>query len=186
MTVSDYFKILGLEKGCTVDEIKKAYRTKARLYHPDINPSPEAKDKFIAATEAYEFLLTYRERIATDEEAFKQAMDDWRKYRQFRSRRRARVYANASYERFTNTSFYKTSRIFDGTTIVMAMVIAIMVLAIAVYGYFYRLHHPVPGLEKPSVYILIEFIIFGLILFGVSYIFLRAYLQSSKKNKPCK
>jgi uncharacterized membrane protein len=186
MTVSDYFRILGLEKGCTVDEIKKAYRIKARLYHPDINPSPEAKDRFIAATEAYEFLLTYREKVVNDDEAFKQAMDDWRKYRQYRSRRRARVYANASYKRFTNTSFYKTSRIFDGTTIILAMVISIMVLVITVSGYFYRLHHPVPGLEKPSVFVLIEFILFGSILFGVSYIFMRAYLQGLKKNKPDK
>lgn len=183
MTVSDYFNALGLEKGSTVDEIKKAYRNKARLYHPDINPSPEAKDQFIIATEAYEFLLTYREKISNDEEAFKQAMEDWRIYRQDRSRRRAKVYANASYDRFKNTSFYKTSRIFDGTTIISSLVVAILVLLISVFGFSYRLHHPVPGLEDPTVFSLIGFLLLGLVLLVVSFIFLRAYLSSSKKNK---
>jgi hypothetical protein len=183
MTVSYYYKVLGLNSDSTVDEIKKAYRKKARECHPDINPSPDAKDLFISITEAYEFLLTYREKISSDEEAFRQAMEDWRKYRQDRSRYRARVYAQASYTRFKNTNFYKTTRIFDGTTIIYALVISILVLAMTVLGYIYRINHPIEGIENPSVAILIAFIIFGMTLFIVSFIYLKAYMQSSKNNK---
>jgi molecular chaperone DnaJ len=43
MTLTDYFNILGLSVDSSIDEIKRAYRHKARLYHPDINSSPEAK-----------------------------------------------------------------------------------------------------------------------------------------------
>jgi hypothetical protein len=183
MNISDYYNVLGLNSGSTADEIKRAYRKKARECHPDINPSPDAKDIFIMVTEAYEFLLTYREKIASDDQAYQQAMEDWRKYRQDRSRRRANVYARASYPRFKNTNFYKTTRIFDGTTIISSLLVSIMVLIITIWGYFYRIHHPLPGVEKPSVSILITFIIFGMILFVISFIYLKAYVQSSNKNK---
>ena len=56
MTLTDYYEILGLPINSSIEEIKKAYRKKARLYHPDINPAPDAKDHFISITEAYEFL----------------------------------------------------------------------------------------------------------------------------------
>jgi hypothetical protein len=182
MTVSEYYKVLGLGTGASKEEIKKAYRKKARAFHPDINPLPEAKDLFIEITEAYEFLLTYREKLENDEEALNQAMEDWRKYRQDRSRKRARVYAQASYPRFKNTNFYKTTRIFDGTTIISSLVVSIMVLLITILGYFYRLRHPIPGVEKPTIIILILFIIFGMTLFIISFIYLKAYFQTSQNH----
>src|SRR4030042_6943366 len=115
MTLSDYYQILGIPLNSSVNDIKKAYRQKARQYHPDINPAPEARDKFILVTEAYEFLIANHDRISADNEAYWQAMDNWRKYRQVRSKQRARVYAQASYIRFKKTKFYKTTRIFERT-----------------------------------------------------------------------
>jgi hypothetical protein len=183
LTATDYFKILGLDPDCSVDEIKKAYRAKAREYHPDINHSPEAKDMFIIVTEAYEFLLTYFEKMRRNEEAYNKAMDDWRKYRQARSRRKARVYAKTSYVRFKNTNFYKTTRIFDATTVISSLLISVLVLIAAVYGYIFRIHHPIPGVEDPSVSILVIFILLGLILFTMSVVHFRIYLQASKRHK---
>lgn len=53
----DYYKILGVEKGSSEDEIKKAYRKMAMKYHPDKNPdNPEAESKFKEAAEAYDIL----------------------------------------------------------------------------------------------------------------------------------
>ena len=183
MTPMDYYKILGLPEDSSIDEIKKAYRRKARLYHPDINPAPDAKDRFIAITEAYEFLLANHEKIKSDDQAYQQAMEDWRKYRQDRSRKRATVYARSSYGTFKNTRFYKTTRIFDGTTIIFSFAISILVLIYTIYGYNFRLKHPIPGLEKPSVFAFIMLLILGMIFFVVSFIHLRAYQETNKKHK---
>jgi hypothetical protein len=186
MTITDYYEIFDLPSTSTIEEIKKAYRKKARLYHPDINPAPDAKEHFIIITEAYEFLIANHEKIKTDDQTYQQAMEDWRKYRQDRSRKRATVYAHASYGKFKNTNFYKTTRIFDGTTIIFSFIISVMVLIYTIYGYIYRLKHPIPGLEKPSVFAFIMLLSLGMIFFVVSFIYLRAYQETSKKRKKTK
>ena len=183
MTIDNYYEILGIQSNASIDDIKKAYRKKARLYHPDINPDPDAKDHFISITEAYEFLTANYKKIKTDDQLYQQAMDDWRKYRQDRSRKRASVYARSSYETFKSTKFYKTTRIFDGTSIIFSFIVSIMVLVYTVYGYFFRLKHPIPGLEKPSVFAFIMLLLLGMIFFVVSFIYLRAYQETSKKRK---
>ena len=57
MAKRDYYDILGITKGASADEIKKAYRKQAIKFHPDKNPGDkEAEEKFKEAAEAYEIL----------------------------------------------------------------------------------------------------------------------------------
>lgn len=55
-----YYRLLGLNVGADVQQIKSAYRHLARRYHPDINPgNQESQTKFIELTEAYKLLLNF-------------------------------------------------------------------------------------------------------------------------------
>jgi hypothetical protein len=185
MINENYYRILGLPNNATIDEIKKAYRKLAYLYHPDKNPTTEAKDKFIAITEAYEFLITNHDRIIDSEIAFRQAMDDWRKYRQDRSRFRANKFAHASYSNFKKSNFYKSTRIFDGTMAFYSMIISVLVIVVSIHGYIYRLHNPYMD-EKPSVLGFVLLLLIGVVFFVISLTYVKIWFRNSRKNRKSK
>ena len=68
MSKRDYYEVLGVEKGASEADLKKAYRRLAMKFHPDRNPDDEkAEEKFKEATEAYEVLTDANKRAAYDQ-----------------------------------------------------------------------------------------------------------------------
>lgn len=66
MEFKDYYKIMGVARTATPDEIKRAYRQLARKYHPDVSKEADAETRFKEVGEAYEVLKDPEKRVAYD------------------------------------------------------------------------------------------------------------------------
>ena len=100
--MKDYYKILEISPDTEYSEIKKAYRQLAMRYHPDKNNSPDAPQKFIEITEAYEVLINTDKRQEYDyfyakfikptglasyeEPTYKEKQANWQNYGQQKAR----------------------------------------------------------------------------------------------------
>src|ERR1700754_5077470 len=90
MEFIDYYKILGVDKNASQDDIKKAYRKLARKHHPDLNPNDkEAHQKFQQVNEANDVLSDPEKRKKYD-----QYGKDWQHAEQFEQARQSRQHAD--------------------------------------------------------------------------------------------
>ncbi len=186
----NYYRILGVEKNASIDQIKKAYRKKARLYHPDLNKQKNAEDMFVFATEAYQFLLNHHKTRLTEKENYNEFLAEWIRYRQRMARERAYAFSREKYENFKGSSLYKSSMVLDKTILLISVSISLIIIFGAVYGYIWRMGRVEEGFEEPTVGGFLILLVTGLIFLGISVFYTIAFYQTKnrldndeKKNK---
>lgn len=89
MAKRDYYEVLGVDRGASADEIKKAYRKAALKFHPDKNPGDkDAEEKFKEAAEAYDVLSNPYKKARYDQFGHEGMGCRGRRFRRRRLRRR--------------------------------------------------------------------------------------------------
>jgi len=78
----DYYDVLGLKKGASIDEVKQAYKRLAKKYHPDISTEKDAEEKFKEALEAYQVLSDPQKKANYDQ--FGHAAEGFQGFQGFR------------------------------------------------------------------------------------------------------
>jgi hypothetical protein len=93
--MQEYYNILDLDEKASLEDIKKAYKRKAKILHPDHNKSPNAHEQFIELNKAFELLVKYK----TTGHISSQTVED--------AYQKAQRYAQMRYEEYINSDEYK-------------------------------------------------------------------------------
>ncbi|HCC71053.1 MAG TPA: hypothetical protein DEQ09_07885 [Bacteroidales bacterium] len=179
--VDKYYKILGLEPGGSIDDIKKAYRRCARKYHPDLNKSDNASELFILSTEAYQFLLARHERPYSVQSKEDEFINEWESYRKEQARRKAHAHARTRYNNFINSDLYKSTRVLDKSRFYIAICFALLIIILSINGYIYRMKMVDQGFKKPSLTGFLLLLSLGLLFLATPVVFL--YYKYWKNRK---
>lgn len=179
--MTTYYQVLGLGESATHAEIKKAYRSLAKKYHPDINPATDAKEKFIEvevaysclskddSRQAYDRLLKYDRQNISNPNVKRKYQNDVNR-RTTSGRRNANFRSNMSYSQYQRDELLRTSF----SALVIKSIITVLVgfvLGVLFYNLGVKLYgeNTDKWTDSNSVYILGGAYI--LILVGLSYIY---------------
>ncbi|HEY9125264.1 MAG TPA: DnaJ domain-containing protein [Bacteroidales bacterium] len=136
--IKDYYQILEVSKDASIDDIKRAYRRKAREYHPDVSNFRNAAELFILINEAYEYLLAQArlkaDKIGANQHEAQEIIDQWLRKERERIRERARQHASMKYKHFTKTSFYESTDVYSKVIVILALIFGIGIIAGSIIG----------------------------------------------------
>ena len=196
-----YYHVLGLQPGASLQAIKQAYRTKAKLYHPDLNKSSDAPEKFIEVNEAYEFLVHLKQhrihpsapgtpnrhatrsarprRPHTADDLFR----DWMRMERQKARARAAQQAHKRYEDFKKSRIYRTSQIISAAYDYIFVGVGILIIVSSIAGLIMRPQKTFPNQQQQqslASYLIITII---LVIIGSIFIFFAGLNIRDRRRK---
>ncbi len=144
----DYYKILEIHRDASLDDIKRAYRNKAKLIHPDINNSPRANEVFAIVNEAYETLMDEHKRYLHDIKlnfADSKKEEAERKKQYYGSSSKNDTFSNAkmnsfqfnsqeAYKEKTDEDYYKQAPLLYNLFFASGMFLGFLILIVSVSG----------------------------------------------------
>ncbi len=182
----EYYRILDVTPDHTMDEVKKAFRAKAKKYHPDINRQPGSHDQFIRITEAYEFIIRQlkmeaRSRVydtnAQQSNYHHNFMREWMQQERERIRKQAAREAKMNYEKYMNSRAFKTTNTLNSIVDYFALFFGLLIILGAIYGV--RQLRETEDLNFNRILMAICLFIVGLIIFV--FTFSHIFLDKEKK-----
>ena len=186
--VESYLHILGVDQNANLNDIKKAYRIRAKELHPDRNDAPDAQEKFVSLTEAYEYLLEnwmYLKPTRPKTEAEIQAeRERERAYRRWlweeslRIKKKAEEMSRMKFEEFKKTQVYRTTNMLSSLTNYLALLFGVAIIIGAFIGLFHQ-----PEEDELKVGNIIVVILTSCV--GLVFIFYTIYeiVKNRKKEK---
>jgi uncharacterized membrane protein len=133
--IRQYLNILEVSPNSGILEIKRAFRKKAKKFHPDLNKDSGAQDKFILVNEAYEFLMKHYNQPGfkskkTPEERYR----DWVEREKAKARKHAARQAQRQFEKYRNSKLYKTANLLYSIYDYFALIIGLIIVFAAIFG----------------------------------------------------
>lgn len=146
----DYYKILDIPRTASLEDIKKAYRLKAKLVHPDVNNSPKANEVFAVVSEAYDVLCDEQKRYIHDIKLNyidSEKINAERKRQYYGSSVKNDTFSNPSnfnydwnsfsqyaYKEKTDDDYYKQSPFLYNLFFASGMFIGFIIIIVSIYG----------------------------------------------------
>lgn len=142
--MDDYYKILGVSHNASLEQIKKAYRVKAKKYHPDICKEDNAHEKFVLINEAYAYFnhLHNQKITANQYDEISEILRQWKQYERQKARERAYEHARMKYKAYLKSDLYRTTEainsIIDFFTalIILSLIVVLPVISFKRHGSF--------------------------------------------------
>ena len=176
--MKNYYHILGLDNGASEDEIRSAFRAKAKAFHPDVNPAPDAHERFLECQQAYAFLMDQTQRHNFDtmlraeaisrEELQRQEMiyKLWVEHQQRKARTRTAM-ESVRYDAEGNPLKRKIWRRVNMAYNIAFLLLFLSVIVIPVQGYIKELN--LPESQQRSILFFLVPMIVGAIFLGYGY-----------------
>jgi curved DNA-binding protein CbpA len=189
MNASHYYKILGISENADIGEIKNAFRQKAKAFHPDINKTEGAHEKFLDINEAYTYLMDFHGSSAG---SGSQSIQDeynlqWMARERQKTREHAAQRARMRFEEFQRSSVYKTTSLLSHMLDYFLLVLGIFIIIAAGFGlYIQGLYFEDNGEKILNINGIIADLlitIIGILFISLSWSNIKAYREKLKKKQ---